>query len=368
MHRLFPQLSCLIATSFVCLTTAYPQDAPLLQTELTEMQQELDSLRMRLDGPITQASYSSITCGEGCTGQSGQCPHCSGGQPPLFSAGADLVFAKPRMKESFETTVTNVVTGTMQLVPFSYDHDLSPRFWAQFRTPLGPAIRGTYWSYDDGASPTSATAGPTTFPGASAVTVIFPAAISTTAPGDILNAASALKVRTLDIEGTQQFEMGGAVITGGAGLRHASMDQSFRGFVLSGGNVIQSLAWDRSFDGIGPTLSGDIRYPLGSGGLSVITGARGSLLYGEKTISRSVLGDVTPPPTTTPPFLGLYNADEVSGIFELALGVEYSRDFGRMGALFLRGTYEGQLWTAAGAPTLTFLGFEGFGIAIGLAR
>ena len=39
-----------------------------------------------------------------------------------------------------------------------------------------------------------------------------------------------------------------------------------------------------------------------------------------------------------------------------------------MGDVFFRGTYETQLWAAAGAPTLTFLGFDGVGLSLGLIR
>ncbi len=330
------------------------QNTQATDPQILQLQQELSELRSMVGHSVQPAAFEMspfVGCDDGYCGSS----TCSSQRTAIFEAGAEFLFAKPHMKESFETTVTNVATGQLQMVPFDFDYDLAPRFWGQINTELGMGIRGTYWNYDESSNPTSATAAFPTFPGATAVTVIFPAAISTTAPGDLLNAGTSLDVQTLDLEGTHQFFLSRAKITGGAGLRGAEMDQRFRGTVSQGGIVIQSLDWSRQFKGLGPTVSGDVRVPVGNSGLSFISNLRGSLLFGEKTISRSVIGDVTPPPATTPPFVSLTNADEVSGIFELALGVEYAREVGQWGNLFVRGMYEGQLWTAAGAPTLTFL-------------
>ena len=352
-------------------TQAVAQDSTDVNVRLAELQQEMAELRAEIESPIRQTSYTptpyGFGCGEECTAGKNGSQNCSCSRNPVFQIGAEFLFAKPHMKESFDSTVMNVVTGQQQLIPLSFDRDLAPRFWGQINTASGVGIRAKYWSFDDGFS-SSAVATPTTFPGATAVTVIFPAAISTMAPGDILNTSMSLDVDTLDIEGTKQMTMAGVYINGGVGLRHARMEQVVRDAVVRGGNTIQSLAWHRSFNGIGPTVSGDVRYPLGQGGFSAVTNIRGSLLFGEKTISRTVVGDVTPPPNTTLPIVSLNDADEVSGIFELALGLEYSRNYGRFGDVFVRGMYEGQLWTAAGAPTLTFLGFDGFSIAIGLTR
>ena len=90
----------------------------------------------------------------------------------------------------------------------------------------------------------------------------------------------------------------------------------------------------------------------------------GSLLFGEKEIRRFV----NPPTVTSPPFVVFDEADEVVGCGGLEIGLQWSRPLPHGGSLFVRGTYEAQLWADAGAPTLTFLGFEGFGIALGLAR
>jgi hypothetical protein len=272
------------------------------------------------------------------------------------------------MKESFQATVTDAATGTMNLVPFSFDYDLTPRVWLGYFGENGMGIRARYWQYDHNADPLTLTATPTTFPGATSVTVIFPAAISTGAPGDTLNVASGLEVHTVDIEGAMRRSFSGLELLVSGGFRYASMEQHFDSVVTRGGAPIGVLNWDRKFEGGGLTVGGEARKSLASSRLSVFGSGRGSLLYGEKDLTRSVVGDVTPAPTTTPPFMVLDDADEVSGIFELSAGLEWSRQTQNFGDLFVRGAYETQLWTAAGAPTLTFLGFDGISLSLGLER
>ena len=364
-HSTIAILLAFVVPGAVSTPTAFGQVEP----EIAKLQAELQDLRSRVE----QVEGTSFTTASGSVSYGnfeGTTFDAVGRQrsDAVIEAGIDFLFAKPQMKESFEVTSTNFATGTMNMIPFDFDYDLSPRAWLHLSSDSGPGIRARYWQYDDGSTPRSETAGLTTFPGATAVTVVFPAAISTMLPGDTLSSAMALDVATLDVEGTLPVRLGDAEILGSAGLRHASMDQAFRGAVVSGGAVTQSLAWNRGFDGLGLTVGGDVRAPLGSTELSFVSNLRGSLLFGNKTISRAVVGDVTPAPGITPPIVTLNNADEVSGIFEVALGLEWSRELGQNTSLFARGMYEGQLWTAAGAPTLTFLGFEGFSIAIGLAR
>jgi len=62
----------------------------------------------------------------------------------------------------------------------------------------------------------------------------------------------------------------------------------------------------------------------------------------------------------------LNDADEVTAGFEIALGAEWKRELPNGRQLVVQGMYEGQLWTDAGAPTLTFLGFEGFSASAGM--
>jgi hypothetical protein len=123
------------------------------------------------------------------------------------------------------------------------------------------------------------------------------------------------------------------------------------------------LATEREFEGFGPMLSGEFRRPLGASGLNAFAGVGGGIFFGTKSMQRQV----SSLPPSFPPVVSMDQVDEVTGMGELRVGLEWSRCTS-LGRLFARGDYEAQLWTDAGAPTLTFLGFEGLGLSVGIQR
>ena len=286
-------------------------------------------------------------------------------------ADVDLIFTKPHVKESFESTRLEPLTGSLTLQPFSYDYSVSPKTTLGYRNPGGIGFRATHWMYDNSSNLRSEAATLTSFPGVSSVSVIFPAAISTTQPGDLLTTQASMQFQTVDLEGTLDVFLPEIQMTISGGLRFASMQQIFHGDVTRAAVPIQTLDWSREFDAAGLTFGVDGKHQLREiNGFEVflLGDLQGSLVYGDKTLKRNVVGDVTPPPNMTAPNLILDNLSEASGIFEIALGFEVARDLERAGRIFTRGQYHGQLWTAAGAPTLSFLGFEGFSVGLGWER
>jgi hypothetical protein len=180
----------------------------------------------------------------------------------------------------------------------------------------------------------------------------------------VLQTASSLNVQTVDLEGTADFRVNQLDLTLGGGLRYATTDQQMAAQASLGGLTFATLDWSRRFEGFGPTVSGTVTRPIG-GGLSAFGNFRGSLLFGEKDLNRSVVGDITPPPVAGPPVVGLNGADEVVASGDLGIGLRYTVELDGSSEVFVQGSYEGQLWTEAGAPTLTFLGFQGLGLSLG---
>jgi hypothetical protein len=121
------------------------------------------------------------------------------------------------------------------------------------------------------------------------------------------------------------------------------------------------LNWERRFEGFGVSAGAEAHRPLGSRGLSAFGHAQAALLFGQKDLWRRDYG------AAPPVVVDLDSADEVAGAFELDLGLEWIRKLS-FGDFFVRASYEGQLWTEAGAPTLGYLGFEGIGLSLGLSR
>ncbi|NLE37679.1 MAG: hypothetical protein GX621_06600, partial [Pirellulaceae bacterium] len=143
-------------------------------------------------------------------------------------------------------------------------------------------------------------------------------------------------------------------------VRYAKFEQNFGAMLADDESILGQLAWLRRFEGFGVTVGAEFRRPLGNSGLNAFARGQGALLFGSKDLQRVDYAAL-------PPVVRLDDADEVVGIGEMEIGLEWSRRLA-LGDVFVRGTYGGQLWTEAGAPTLTFLGFEGFGLSLGLAR
>ncbi len=106
--------------------TTYPPAGDATDQRLTQMQQEIDALRSRLD--------SQATCGE-CITDPCVYSHDSG-----FYAGGAIVFAKPYYKESFQATSTSQLTGQTDLLGFNFTYDATPRVWLGYS-------RATGWAY-----------------------------------------------------------------------------------------------------------------------------------------------------------------------------------------------------------------------------
>ncbi len=308
-----------------------------------------------------EAQIQSLQIGADCWGDS----KCDGCQAGGFYAGAAVVWAKPHFKEAFQYSQTNVLNGQQTLFPFDYDYEASPRIWAGYRNPDGVGVRATYWNFDATGNGAANTSDGFNIYGAHAITIIFPANIFAAAPGSTLTTQDQLETEITNLYGTYDTNLNDIEVSVGAGLRYARLRQSLSATV-SGSGPAASLNWTREYDGLGPSITLDAKKQLGETRFSAVAAGGGSLLFGTKSINRTVIGDQSPQPAS--PFLRLNDADEVVGIGELSLGLEWATTTRRGSQLSVRGTYESQLWAEAGAPTLGFLGFQGFGIQAELSR
>ncbi len=283
-----------------------------------------------------------------------------------FYAGAAVVIAKPHFKEAFDYSQTSLVTGQQVLVPFSYDYGPTPKVWLGVNGQNGIGLKSTYWQFDhDGAARSTSSDG-TTLLGAHAATIIFPANIFTANPTESLLTSSSLWTETFDLCGTIDTSMGGIDLQGAAGVRYVGFRQDYSATIVDSIGIPQRFVdWERSYYGLGPTVQVEGRKRLRNTRLSLLMRGGGALLFGSKSIDRTVIGDQSPQPAS--PFLSLDGADEVVGVGEVSLGLEWAVNLARH-QVALRGTYDGQLWAEGGAPTLGFLGFQGFGIGLELRR
>jgi hypothetical protein len=319
------------------------------------MAQRLDALESEVASLRAARSGSAPVECQAAPGAYGECQ--SGG----LYAGYSFLFAKPHFKESFQATVIDGA-GPMSMVPFSYDYDLTPRMWFGYAGDDGLGLRTRYWQYDHAAD--SFQSSPFTVASAQVVTVIFPASIVAFPPNDVLDVRDELEAHTVDLEGTQEITLGGFTLVASGGIRYAMMRQATEATVTDTGVIDKSLSWERRFEGVGPVVAVEVLRPVGGCGLAFIGSFRGALLYGNKNLDRVAVNAID----EGIPAVSMRDAKEVLGIGEIELGVQWARRLPNGTDLFVRGTYEGQLWSDSGTPTLGYLGFEGFGAQIGFAR
>lgn len=286
-----------------------------------------------------------------------------------FYAGYSFGFTRLHYKESFQALVSDLGTGTLNLVPFEHDYELTPRVWFGYRSASGLGLRGSYWNFDHASSDINLVNDGVRIPSATATSVIFPALIVAPFPGDQLSVGSSLEATTLDLEATYDFRVQRLEAVVGVGIRYAHFDQRFDAVVTPGlvpGAAPAALNWLREFEGLGPLFTAQGKLPIGGAGFYGTGGLNLSFLFGDKTLIRTVLNDATPAPNAGLPILRFDDSQEITGIYGASIGLGWRRD-SQFGQYFVEGAYESQLWTDGGAPTITFAGFNGFSLTLGLA-
>jgi hypothetical protein len=352
-----------VSGDFVLAASArYDQRISRLEAELAALKREKDNV---FYASAEAGGYDQDYAGGGYD-RDYACGACDPDDCPddgLY-AGAALVFAKPHFKEAFQISVISLPDLRQELLPFLYDYSPSPRAWLGYTTQSGLGIRADYWQFDQAGDSRALTSDGLTFIGAQATTIIFPSTILADSAGETLTANDGLEVHVASLLATLDVELAGISLVGGGGLRYASLEQGFSAAVIDGaGTPTGLLEWTRVFEGLGPAIAINARRPIGCRGLALIAEGGGALLFGRKRLNRFVFGNVGP---ATMPQLTLDDANDVVPIFDLRVGGQWSCRLANDWQISVQGMYEGQLWAEAGAPTLGFLGFEGFSLQLAL--
>ena len=181
---------------------------------------------------------------------------------PNVNFGFALTLLKPFTLHNVALTTSTgngVTTANLSEPNFSYDYDLAPRFWVEVIEPCGFGARATYWQLDQSADPVSATPAANGF-GQVSTPVFDSIDISTRVPGQTVTANSNLEMRSFDLEGTKGTSFGCWTLMMGAGLRVASVDQTYHAETRNAnGALLGSIGFDHDFSGGGPTVSFEAR-------------------------------------------------------------------------------------------------------------
>lgn len=314
---------------------------------------------------------------DGCLNE---CPNCHEQQccchRGCLAAGFAAVFLRPHFEHdvAFIDTIDNGAVSTRQTdVPFDYDMEFSPRFWLEYCKSNHLGLRATYWSFDHDSPLMQATVdepgeeinSPIRFIRANA-TAFEPLDLSARAQGDVFRAQASLDVDVIDLEGTKWTDFCTWQFGASAGLRYASLQQTYSSVVTtSEDQTVNAFFGSHRFDGVGPTFALEMRRPMGC--FNWFSMARGSLLYGNGKYGFTAFEnlDSTALPLTT---IVEQQRNDIIPVGELQVGLEWSKQFCNGGRLFCRTALEAQLWQGAGTATEEDgnLGLFGFHAAFGL--
>ena len=287
-----------------------------------------------------------------------------------WNVGASLSALVPRFESNIAFTrmeSDGASFETFTTTEFDYDLELVPRFWLEFDGPGGLGLRAEYWQFDENAS-TASTSAPANGFGRIEHASFGSVDITTTIPSDTFTASTGLDAYVIDVEATKTSFHDCSRWQWGAGLRYASIEQTYFAQLRNASAVLRGqVDFSHRLQGIGPTLSARASWPLICN-LTLFGQARGSLLFGDGTAQLTGGEDLdlaTPLITSRPS-----ERNDILPIGELQLGLEWIGDDSHHSRWqpFVQGALEGQLWSGAGNASSEDgnLGFVGFNIAAGL--
>jgi hypothetical protein len=290
-----------------------------------------------------------------------------------WTAGFEFSFLQPRFEnnDAFLEFVSSGTQLTSTEADFDYDLELTPRAYFSVNSTEGLGMRAILWRFDH--SPAALTASPSAsgFGGIQApeefqYTDELP--IVTFDPTDTVSATSSLKAYTIDLEGIKSVDFGPWALLASAGLRYASVDQTYYFHIRdAAGTVLHHIDFDHGLDGIGPTVSFSVSRPI-IPTLRIFGMARGSLLYGtgNYNLDRSGILDLVVPEVFTE--IKSVKRDDLMPMGDMQLGMSWEPRMGGSWQPFFQIALEGQLWAGAGSATREEgnLGFFGFAAATGV--
>jgi len=343
----------------------------------------------------TCADGSCGSCAEGC------CDECCP-EKCCFYAGAGFYMFKPignniawRSHHEFLQPDGRFVSSSFD-TNFNNSLSFGPRFWIGVVNPCGLGVRARYWSLsqtvgttirNDYPSNTAIGAGHDSETLLSAAPFFGEPGFHNGSGGDdegeavdtisagfghALVLSNKIRLNVADFEVTQAVDAGKWLLLTGGGVRWGRIIQDYQALDLQYINnvpfPIRKVAKStNSFDGFGPTVSLEIRRPLGDSGFALYGSARGAVLFGDRRLHAEYAEF-----DRNTNFNRLFQAfdrryNDVLPIGELELGGLYSQNMGSM-TPFLQVGFVTQTWFGAGTAT-TYrdnLGFIGLTAAAGV--
>ena len=320
------------------------------------------------DGAGCGGSLIADSCDGSCGGFCGDVDACFVPSCARWSAGVEFTLVKPHFEGNVAFTTSDSDDATFETLTnteFNYNTELAPRVWIEVVRGGGMGMRVVYWQFDYAAADTSGSPPDNGF-GSITTPPFGDVDLSTTTPGSVYSASSALNAYTIDIEGTKAFGSGMWCAVASTGIRFGEMEQHYSSDLQNAQNVQQgTINFSHQIQGVGPTFGVRVRRPF-LPNFALFGVARGSLLFGdaESTFVAVEDEDLANAFTTR----RNTSRDDLLPISELQFGLQWMPNSGGMWHPYFHVAFESQLWNGAGNASSEDgnLGFYGLNLAVGL--
>ncbi|NLE37403.1 MAG: hypothetical protein GX621_05195 [Pirellulaceae bacterium] len=348
------------AASAQAQTLQYPAARSDVATDpsvakIAYLEDKVANLETSLQGCRTNGACCDPVCGV-----SRACCHTSG-----IIGGYDFLLLKPRFSNSlaygrsYEVGPIEVDSATT----FETDYEMAPRFWLGYKGKTGLGGRIRYMQFDHTLMEGHLLSDADNSYFINYFNNVWGPGGIVAADGGRLDFIHDMEMHVLDLDVTQDLRWGRTQLTIGGGLRYVELNFTS---TASGSTGEQSdlALFQNTFEGVGPTVFLEAQRRLGQSSLSLVGGARGSVLFG-RSRNWEYWGS-----TAGEYYVALERGDQTTGVIEGMIGVQYDRALTRGVDAFLRAGWEGQLWFDVGSPVSTQgdMGMQGLSLSIGITR
>lgn len=273
-----------------------------------------------------------------------------------FVGGVGLYFIQPYFESNPAFTVTRFSpSGVVQQTDRTDLHHhmgVAPELWLGYIGENGLGARLRWWYFRQGTDQSLS------FPSTDVtnrITVESAAPLGFTAFSDndtpvTIVATSKLQLQLFDLEVLYHQQTGRWDLLCSGGLRLAHINQRYDTYLVGNSGttatpIVASVTSGHSFDGVGPTIALEGRYPIADSGLAFFSTVRGALLFG--SAKQNAVDTFTASGRPTEYSVAQDHRNRVMPVGELEIGVEYARTFG-VGRVFGQFALVGQDWLGAG--------------------
>ncbi|HBO42733.1 MAG TPA: hypothetical protein DD670_02100, partial [Planctomycetaceae bacterium] len=250
---------------------------------------------------------------------------------------------------------------------FQTDYEMAPRFWLGYKGETGLGGRIRYMQFDHNLMEGSLLADADNSYFINYFNNVWGPEQIFAEDGDELFFSHGMEMHVLDLDVMQDLYWGRTQLTIGGGLRYAKTSFLSVAFAMTGELQGEGAFMENTFEGAGPTVFLEMQRRIGQSSVSIVGGARGSVLFGR---TRHWVGWAELDGETADLAIALERGDRTAGVIEGMIGVQYDRALTRGVDTFIRAGWEGQLWFDVGSPTSTLgdMGMQGLSLSIGITR